>query len=61
MIRLTMWVLAGEGCVFGSGQGEVRLFRTKREAQQWRADNLLYAAYDNWKPKKVTVTDANKG
>jgi hypothetical protein len=58
VIDMRMWVLADEGAVFGSGQGEVRLFRTKRQAQRWRSDNLLYGAYDRWKPKKVRITDA---
>jgi len=61
VIDLTMWVLADEGAVFTELRGQVRLFRTKREAQQWRSDNLLYGAYDRWKPKELKVTDANKG
>jgi hypothetical protein len=58
VIDLTMWVLADGGEMFHGFRGQTRLFRTKREAQQWRADNLLYGAYGRWKPKKVKVTDA---
>lgn len=61
MIDLTMWVLADGAEVFAEFRRQVRFFPTKREAQQWRSDNLLYGAYDRWKPKKVRVTDANKG
>lgn len=61
MIDLTMWVLADRDTVFTGTRGNVQLFPMKRQAQQWRKDNLLWGEYDRWKPKKVKVTDANKG
>lgn len=58
MIDLTLWVLADGDTLFYQRNGMVQLFGTKREAQQWRSDNLMWGAYETWKPKKVKVTDA---
>lgn len=59
MIDLTMWVLADAGGnVYRDWDGDSFLFRTKKSAQEFRANNLLRDLYDKYKPEKVEVTDA---
>lgn len=59
MIDLTMWVLADGNKLNRQNDGELRLFPTKKRALEF-LDNFWLSSSNDWKPKKVKVTNANK-
>lgn len=60
MKDLTMWVLVDGKKINRQNDGELRLFPTKKRASEF-LDNFWLPSRHGWEPKKVRVTDANKG
>jgi hypothetical protein len=55
VIVLTMWVLADGKKIHRQNDGELRLFPTKKRAEEF-LENFWVPSRNVWKPKKVKVS-----